>query len=234
MNNSSLKTIAIVTMLIDHIGAILLPQFFVLRMIGRIAFPIFAFLLVEGMFRTSDQKRYLTRLFMFALISEVPYDFGFFNQVFTIEHQNIFFTLFLGLCAMMIVEQVKRKVEDTAGQLIASGFIVVGIGVISEFLHTDYGFVGIVTILLFYFLRGDRVRALLAVGGFHIFIGLASAGFPDITNAAYAVQALAALSMPLLYFYNGQKGWSLKYVFYYFYPVHILVLAGINQLLITH
>lgn len=234
MTNSKLKMIAIVSMLIDHTGAVLLPQFFFLRMIGRLAFPIFAFLLVEGLSHTSNKMKYLIRLGVFALISEIPYDLAFYHETLDFNHQNIFWTLFLGLCLMMIIEKVRSGSMDQLVQVIISVLAFIGISYISEVLHTDYGVLGIMTIGFFYIYRDRKALALSNVALLHIVYGLLGAGFPTITNAANAVQALAALSMLLIVFYNGEKGRSLKYFFYVFYPAHLLILAGIDQLILAN
>ena len=130
LSTFTLKLIAIITMVIDHTGAIFFPDQMWLRAIGRIAFPIFVFLLVEGLFNTSNIKKYLTRLGIFALISEIPFDMAFYKARFgvdfltdlkgatqdmqildlfirrLIKHQNIFFTLFLGLLAIYLMKLV--------------------------------------------------------------------------------------------------------------------------------
>ena len=101
-NSFWLKMIAITTMLIDHVGAVLLPQYPILRIIGRIAFPIFCFLLVEGFMHTHDVIRYMTRIGLFALISEIPFDLLFYGRILDGTHQNVFFTLFIGLVMLTI------------------------------------------------------------------------------------------------------------------------------------
>ena len=106
LNSFWLKMIAITTMLIDHVGAVLLPQYPILRIIGRIAFPIFCFLLVEGFMHTHDVIRYMTRIGLFALISEIPFDLLFYGRILDGTHQNVFFTLFIGL--VMLYYLTKR------------------------------------------------------------------------------------------------------------------------------
>ncbi len=133
MSRFQLKILAIVTMLVDHTGAILFPQFPVLRIIGRISFPIFAFLISEGLLHTSNVKKYLWRLFLFALISEVPFDLAFYGQLFHPQRQNIFFTLVLGLAAIAFLNVYRNRNWVVAGTFAAAMMLL------AEFLHTDYG-----------------------------------------------------------------------------------------------
>lgn len=226
MNNTNLKIIAIVTMLIDHMGAVLFPDVFFLRMIGRLAFPIFAFLLVEGYFHTRNIDKYIIRLGLFALISEIPFDLAFFETPFYFGYQNIFFTLFLGLISMKIIDTL-RHTRPLLGWII---FFV--LCTISVFLRTDYDILGMMTILFFFMYRDEPKRALFSVGSLHLIYGLIGAGvFSGQFDMSGFTQALAACSMFLLWKYNGEKGLALKYVFYAFYPVHLLVLAGASWLM---
>ncbi len=225
MTNTQLKVIAIVTMFIDHMGAVLFPEIMIFRMIGRLAFPIFAFLLVEGYFHTRDVKKYLVRLGLFAIIAEVPFDLAFFYQPFAWEHQNIFFTLFLALIAIWVFDTMKDK-----NIFVAWGSLFL-ICLISALMGTDYDILGVITMFFFYYHRDDRKRALFSVAALHIVYGILGTGI--IQGEFYirgAIQSLAAVSMLLIVRYNGEKGKSLKYFFYAFYPVHLLLLALIDRM----
>lgn len=225
MNNTQLKFVAIITMLIDHMGAVLFPEVVMFRVIGRLAFPIFAFLLVEGYFHTRDVKKYLVRLGVFALLSEVPFDLAFFHQPFAWEHQNIFFTLLLALVAIWVFDTMKDK-----NIFVAWGSLFI-ICVLSAVMKTDYDILGVITMFFFYYHRDDKKRALFSVAALHIVYGVLGTG---ITQGEFyirgAMQSLAALSMLYIAKYNGEKGKSLKYYFYAFYPVHLLLLALIDRM----
>ena len=112
LSGSTLKLIAIVTMFIDHLGVVAfetqisnyMVPYYIMRLIGRLAFPIFCFLLVEGFFHTRDVKKYALRLLVFAFISEIPFDLAFNRQMFYWRHQNVFFTLFIGLLVIALLE----------------------------------------------------------------------------------------------------------------------------------
>ena len=203
LNTFQLKLIAITSMLIDHIGAVLLPEYLVLRYIGRIAFPIFCFLLTEGFFHTRDICRYGYRLALFALLSEIPYDLAFSQSVFTLEKQNVFFTLLVGFGLLHILEKSKERPIQIVEILLAMW--------LAEILRTDYGFRGILLICIFYYLR-EFPLARTAAGAFWNFMFKGR------------VQHYGVLSMLPIALYNGKKGPGLKYMFYIFYPLHLLVL----------
>ncbi len=204
LNGFTLKWIAMVTMLIDHVGAVLVPQLLELRIIGRLAFPIYCFLLVEGAVHTSNWKKYLGRLLVFAVISEVPFDLALRGRLVDVTSQNVFFTLAFGLLAVILFQRLKNRTLAWGAALL----LVLG----AEFLQTDYGGGGVIMILVFYLFREQVVIKAAAL------IMEITVGFGGLEN--YAVFAL----VPILC-YNGKKGpGGLKYLFYVFYPAHLLVL----------
>ena len=113
LSGSTLKLIAIVTMFIDHLGVVAfetqisnyMVPYYIMRLIGRLAFPIFCFLLVEGFFHTRDVKKYALRLLVFAFISEIPFDLAFNRQLFYWRHQNVFFH---GKCRNQVIELIHQ------------------------------------------------------------------------------------------------------------------------------
>lgn len=221
LNSYTLKWIAIITMVIDHTGAILLPQFPVMRLIGRISFPIFCFLLVEGFYHTSNIKRYLIRLGIFAFISEIPFDLMFIPTNDYLTHQNVFFTLFIGLATIYGISKADEKWKDNSFISTLARIVVVVVGgILAYLLQTDYGILGIGYIVIFYVFRGrlTLIAILMAV----------------LNYAAYGslnAQTFAILAIPIIALYNGQKGRSMKYLFYAFYPVHIVILCTIWYLI---
>lgn len=248
MSTFVLKLIAIITMLIDHIGAVFIPGnsqlYLLMRIIGRLAFPIFAFLIVEGFFHTSDIKKYLTRLGIFALISEIPFDLAFYSGWFSnsggnirsdlkgmfrdpalfetvagrfLEHQNIFFTLFLGLLIIYLMSLVENKFKkEVLISNLLDALLTIAFCAIALFLRTDYSIAGVLLIVAFYLFRGSKalmVLSLLIVNG-ALFQG--------------SIQIFAVLAGILIAFYNGKKGKSIKYFFYVFYPAHLIILFLIS------
>ncbi len=208
LDSFQLKCIAILSMAIDHIGAVFFPDVILLRGIGRLAFPIFSFLLAEGFFHTGDLRRYLLRLGVFALLSEIPYDLAFHGTVLEFGHQNVFFTL---AASLFVLYGMKKVQEESLKVLILLG----GMG-ICEWFGTDYGFLGVLLPVIYAQFR-DRFRLKLILGAFWNFLWQ-----PGIQYLG----ALAALPIAL---YNGERGRKMKYLFYLFYPVHLLVLYGIRS-----
>lgn len=210
MNVFILKLIALITMVIDHYGAIFQSNIDIYRMVGRIAFPIYAFLLVEGYHYTRDIKKYAKRLLVFAFISEIPFDLAFSGRL-ELMHQNIFFTLFIGLMTMYFLD----RREDYNINKIAIIMISV---IVSTLLLVDYSFIGIVYILAFYFNRKkERAGKILSVGGIMLLINLTLSGY---------LQQFSLLSLVFIYFYNGKLGPKNKFIqglFYTMYPLHLLV-----------
>lgn len=209
LNNVTLKLIAITTMLIDHIGAILFPEIQLFRIIGRISFPIFCFLLVEGFHHTRSQLNYLVRLLIFALLSEIPFDLALRDVIFDWQHQNIFFTLALGLVAIFCLEELHfRKIYT-----IPFGLILLA----SHFSKCDYGLAGVLLICIFYYAKEQPwVRIFLCGLVLYMFFG---------TFELYALIAFIPITL-----YNGKLGSNAKFVFYWFYPIHLLVLFGLSML----
>ena len=307
ITGATLKWIAIITMLIDHIGAAILEPYmggefgpmptkvlglnpmiwdFIIRGIGRVAFPIFIFLMVEGFFYTRNRKKYAIRLGLFCLISEIPFNLGFHPQDleiysdlprlkfidFDYTYQNVFFTLFIGFLTIWVMKVVsdyfaQRKmrlkpvgactpegvaldgIEDAEEESLdgetdsdreekvsetASGFGAITAEVVCEklllglviftgcalahFLHTDYGFSGVLAILVCYIVkkRGGK------------YVGQMAAPV-IVLSLMNMFEAIAFIDMALVVSYHGKKGKNIgKYFFYIFYPAHLLILGLIR------
>lgn len=240
-----LKYIALFSMFLDHVGVIyhsFLPKavYFSLRMVGRLSFPLFCFLLVEGFFHTHNQKNYQKRLFIFALLSEVPYDLAFgylpattFHSLLHLQaqpltaflpgfqQQNVLFTLFLGFTAMIWMEKVTQYRQNVFYRNID---ILIIFCCLSEVLQTDCGAAGILCIFFFYSIykkRGDGTNLPIKAG----LIGTLPAALPLLTYVSpFPVQIFALADSLILHCYSGEKGKGIKYLFYLFYPLHLLIL----------
>lgn len=241
LTGSTLKIIAMAAMLIDHIGAAILARmllavttsaegvdavliqqwtlhyaeiyrvYSVLRLIGRIAFPIFCFLLVEGFRHTHNPRKYAMRLFLFAAISEIPFDLAFSAKVLEFEHQNVFFTLAIGFVTMIVYKRVEEKEYQNQFVWFLLRIVTVLTGAcMAEMLHTDYGMMGVLVIIVFYMARQNRFYQIAC--GMVLFIENITAWFAFLPILAY----------------NGKRGLDVKWVFYVFYPAHLLILYGIS------
>ena len=227
LSGFTLKCIAMVTMLIDHMGYVLFPGYVIFRIIGRLAFPIYCFLLVEGAVHTSNWKKYLGRLFLFALISEIPFNLAIGGKLWYPEAQNVLFTLMLGLLAIRLLQEPlnRRSQGIDAGhdgvslagrnQTLITGIrvvLVLALVLLAEFARTDYGAGGVIIILVFYLFRSQLL--------------LKSAVFAAAIAFLYGgIENFAILSLVPILGYGGKRGpGAWKYFFYVFYPAHLLLL----------
>lgn len=200
--------LALILMLIDHTGRVLFPGQTWMVCLGRLAFPIFAFQTAEGYRHTHDFRRYCLRLAVFALISEIPFDLMVFGEFIYPGHQNVMFTLLLGLIACRLYDS-------------RNGWAALLVIPAAALLQTDYGAVGVMTVLLFHGFREQKLTQLL------LLVILNAFGF-----GAFSIQTFAALAWIPISLYRGEKGRSgkwLQYGSYVFYPLHMLILALISR-----
>ena len=222
LNGFHLKLIAACTMFIDHMGYTLFPGVMWLRCIGRVAFPIFCFLIAEGCVHTHDRKKYALRLLVFALLSEIPFNLMTGRAVWNPYDQNVLWTLLLGAAVCWLIDgALKRR---TAPAFVLTGAAMVAAFWLLEVFCTDYGGWGMLLVAMFYGVRrapyGQAAKmAAQAVGLAFFCIGVMG----GVTIELWALTALVPI-----WLYNGQRGFSHKavqYGFYAFYPLHILILS---------
>lgn len=261
-----LKIIAMVTMVIDHTGLSLFGRsptiYIAMRIIGRLSFPIFAFLIAEGCRHTHNIRKYFLRLIVFAFISEIPFDLMISGEPFYLKDQNVYFTLAIAVAAIACMQEIRKRLgkpantdlpanalpakdqteaaspvrqnemiplQNTAGietdniALRASYLAVItAAGALAMLLKTDYGIIGVFMICSLFLCGDHKGIALAVITAFCILL----AGISQVW-----IQVFGSLSGFLIFFYNGKRGYRLnKYVFYAFYPVHILILALIVKL----
>ena len=279
LTGAALKTICIVAMFVDHIAGSLilrwnaeggdmqslfmnLPAFLggdmsyedlyrMFKTIGRIVFPIFCFFLVEGFYYTKSRVKYASRLFAFAFISELPFDWAFFvypsitedglfNLMPQFEHQNVFFTLGIGFGLMCALDEIRKliykltakkatawKILRVALCVIAYAIVILSVSLLANAMHTDYSGLGIFAIAIMYLVylsngSDSELKKWRRVLAFVLGISLLNVfNNPGIT----------VVTTLLIYLYNGQRGKQSKYFFYAFYPGHILLLAVAGTLL---
>ena len=237
LNSLTLKLLAMALMLCDHLWATVLPGWMWLTDIGRIAFPIFAFQVAEGFQRTHNRKDYLKRMFLFALISEIPFNYLYYSSPVFPFHQNVMFTFCIAILLMLALEKLRGK--GTGVYIIAAALSLP----VGYFLGTvtmvDYYGSGVVTVLIFYLCRqipygwigevaGLAFLNCKLLGGMTIPLTLGSwtLEFPE--------QGLALLALIPIWLYNGRQGphsRKIQYACYAFYPAHMLILALLRMYL---
>ena len=228
LSGSTLKLIASAIMLIDHTGASVVATYMSvsrlrftdlaayqnmqtlyqwMRSIGRLAFPIYCFLIVEGFFHTRSVRKYCWRLFLFALISEFPFDYALKAGVPYWRKQNVYFTLLIALLCLAMLQYLQG--------LYCVQFIAIASSMwLANAMMTDYNYKGVFLIVILYLFHDYRLYQCIAGA------------------AAIAWEHWAPLSYILCYFYNGKRGIRLRYFFYIFYPGHLLVLGIIRHMII--
>jgi hypothetical protein len=211
LSGSALKVIALLSMTVDHIA-----YYFgigglageLMRTLGRVAFPVFAFLLVEGFVHTRSRKRYLLSLLVFAAVSQVSW------YLLTHDHTtNVFFTLAIGLMAMCVLDRFGE--DELCGLLIGGAFMLLAVAV-----HSDYSWRGVMLILMLYFFRTQPFLAFL---------------FSIPSMYVYGIGGLL-LAFTVIVCYNERRGFVghgawVKYGFYVYYPLHLIIIYGCKTFL---
>ena len=238
---STLKILAIVSMLIDHIGQVILKNGIMLHapysaftdkefsviitlselfhIIGRVAFPIFCFLLVEGFLHTRNLKKYMWNLGVFAVISEPVYDLAFKGRLISIEAQNVLFTLLLGLIILVIIRKYHNHILPM--------FVVTLVGaILADKYMLDGKYYGIILIVAFYFFHDKKLLKYIIVIFIMFVCGLDFA-LKRLLDPYFLTSVFSLIPIIL---YNGKRGIKMKYFFYAFYPVHLLLLFIVTKL----
>lgn len=228
INGTQLKILAAVLMCIDHVGAVFFPWDFcvsfgmvrypLLRVIGRLSFPIFAFLLTEGAVHTSNGFRYAIRLLVLFFVSEIPYDLLFHGSLLYLKNQNIMLTLLLGLLVVETDLWANRRVPGAPGATVGLLALLAGCAA-AEWLHADYGLHGILMIYLLYQSRNNSWKQLVSL----VLVNVLFYG---------GMQSFAAAAWIPIALYDGTRGNQNRLVrdgFYVFYPLHLLVLLFLSS-----
>lgn len=219
-NGAQLKYIAFLSMLLDHINNALITPYLdgkgpllhvsnLLSILGRIAFPLFMYFLVEGFFKTRSRKKYLMNLLIFAIVSEVPFDLFTSRELFNNNWNNMMFTLALSLVTIWIVDELKGRLSKKSAALWygASIVVVAVMCAVAMFFSLDYDYHAIIVAYLFYLFYEKPIYG-------------AALGYVSIIKELYSVLGFVATLT-----YNGERGKQYKWLNYAFYPVHILILG---------
>jgi len=244
LSAAALKMIAIITMLIDHVTAVIVGDgmlgyrklftaftksnyqfvydlYWTGRAIGRIAYPIFAFFIVEGFLHTKSKLKYAIRLFVFALISEIPFDMAFNGGSLEITSQNVYFNLLIGLLAIWAIDELMKTKWNTILKYALAIVIVATCSFVAEaVLACDYGYIGIFAIVLMYLFK--KLGNVVAFGSGVIVLSIFN-----------PFEAYALIDVLFIKLYDGTRGKQNKYLFYLFYPVHLFILGLIFNLMIV-
>ena len=261
ISEAVLKNIAVITMTIDHVTAFILKAYLnsqgiinvytsdlytIGRVIGRIAFVLYAFMIAEGAVRTRNRWKYAARLLLLAVISIIPHSYVNAKKLFNPDDLNIFFLLFLGLLTIYAWDWLKQQIKKGGLSVLLRVLAAAAACVIAMVCHIEYGMMGILLILVFYIWHYDFRK--LAVSGFLVlsvgymanvilthnaprWIELHSSNLVMSILNTDRIQIFGLLAFPLIWLYNGSKGKQLPKAFYYlFYPVHLGIIALILYL----
>lgn len=257
LSGAVLKIIACVSMVIDHFSVIVLWNYLqqsavagnqnawlediyhVGRAIGRIAFVLFTYLIVEGFLYTRNRKKFLLRLGVFALISEIPFDLAFSGTCFDWSSQNVFFTLFLGVLALTAWEWANDCADAFVSALCRYGAVAL-CGIVAYWIRADYHYTGVLLIFIFYLMHDTCLICKAAVACTVLLLGIWSANCLRY-GESFSLQYLFLFSLREMYgmaafvpiaLYDGSRGRQLpKWFWYGFYPVHLLILYGFARLM---
>lgn len=228
-----LHIIAMTLMLMDHLWATLLPAKEWLTCAGRVAFPIFAFMAVEGYFHTRSFKKYILRMLLFAVLSEIPFDLMYGGTWFYPVHQNVLWTFLLSLLGVWLMEQVRKKGKTWMYLLVCVLVVLAGL-VLGTLCMVDYYGAGVLTVFVFYFLHGRKWWCFLGQLAALYWLNVELLGglmYPvQLFGMEFELcqQGLALLALIPIWLYRGRQGYHSKpfqYLCYVFYPVHMLLLV---------
>lgn len=240
ISSAGLHTLAMVLMLCDHLWAMLFPAAEWLTCIGRMAFPIFAFMIAEGYLHTHNLRRYILRMLIGALLAEIPFDLMYGGSIFYPYHQNVLWTFLLSLLLITLIDKCRSRFQPVLAALLSAILIISGY-VLGYAVMVDYYGVGILTVLTFYFFRKrnwlNRLCQFLCLyilnvkllGGYYY--ALPAFGF----EIELVQQGFALLALIPIWLYQGRQGIHSKafqYFCYVFYPAHMLLLFIAREIIL--
>lgn len=234
LNGAQLKVFAIATMLIDHCGLVIVYYallhsahpalvarqdllwniYHLMRDIGRTAFPVFLFFLVQGFIHTHDRKAYALRLFVFGILSELPFNLCVDQTLFSTAHQNVMWSLLIGFLMMWAMDSISQKKLPEAAKFLLCIAVISAAALSAWTLKTDYRYKGILILAVLYFVRFNRKLTLAAL------------------VVCFLWEPAAIFAAIPIAFYNGKRGNMPKYFFYWFYPVHLLLLFVLQRIIL--
>lgn len=251
MTQFSLKIIALISMLLDHTAKVVLPTGVLIpyvgvsgdlllrttmMAVGRLSFPIFAWFVAEGCRKTGNPGKYLLRLGLFAVLSEIPFQYCFYGAAvrgLTLGCHNVLFTFLLASAAIFLGEVMTKRLPLWTGMIPAVAAVALG-----WILRTDYNAWGVLLVLLLYYIPEERERLLVLLGWITVFQLIwhgwngAELSWLSGKDQGLLIQWLVEiLAVPILACYSGEKGRGSKWLFYLFYPVHLSALYLLSRIL---
>ncbi len=239
LSSAALHIIAMLLMLCDHMWATVISGNEWMTCIGRIAFPIFAFMIVEGYMHTSNLKKYVLRMLIFAAITEIPFNLMFAGGLIYPFHQNVLWTFLLGIACIHLNEKARKNGRLWLRILTAIGTCSIGY-LAGLFTFVDYNGAGVLTVLAFYFFRGRKWWNYLGQAAALIYINFGLFGGQQYEIPLFGCtfdfpqQGFAVLALIPIWLYKGRQGYHskwFKYLCYAFYPAHMLILYIISAFL---
>lgn len=218
MNSFQIKLIAIITMVIDHIGAFLFPEQLIFRMVGRLSFPLFSFLIANGAHYTNNLNKYIGRMFVFAIISQLPFHLVHKQANTGGSSLNVLFTFFIALVSISLIQK--------AGNKLLSLVIIAVSSIVAHYANVDYGAFGVILVVSFYLFFRNYKATILSFVFLLIIMSLVPA--IDVGVISFSkIDVAPIISMFSLIFilaYNYKQGLKAKYLFYVFYPLQFLII----------
>ncbi|MDE6675005.1 MAG: conjugal transfer protein TraX [Acetatifactor sp.] len=237
ISSAGLHILAMGLMLCDHLWAMLFPAEEWLTCIGRIAFPIFAFMVAEGYSHTHNLRRYLLRMLLGALLAEIPFDLMYSSSIFYPFHQNVLWTFLLSLLLIVLIEKIKSRFRPVAALLLSAAVTILGF-VIGYIAMVDYYGIGILTVLMFHFFRKQSWKNRLCqfICLYILNVKLLGGYYYDVQVFGFEIevvqQGFALLALIPIWLYQGRQGIRNKFFQYFcyaFYPVHMLLLFVVRE-----
>lgn len=232
ISSFTLHLLAMAFMLCDHLWAVLYSGAEWLTCLGRMAYPIFAFMLAEGCFYTHDLRRYMQRIFLWACLTEIPFNIMYGGSAFYPYHQNVLWTFLESLLIIVLMEKCRVCFKKFTAAALCTAIVILGY-VLGYITMTDYYGEGILTVLIFYFFRERTPKnRLIQLIGLYILNVEMLGGYSYILNISgaeieFVQQGFALLALIPIWLYKGRQGFhskAFRYVCYAFYPVHIIIL----------
>ncbi len=232
ISSFTLHVLAMGLMLCDHTWAVLFPAEEWLTCIGRIAYPIFAFMIVEGYTHTHDLRRYILRILLWACLSEIPFNIMYGGSIFYPYHQNVLWTFLESLLLIILIEKCRTHFKKVLATVLCAGIAILGF-ILGYATMVDYYGIGVLTVLTFYFFRGQtwKIRLIQLICLYILNVKMLGGYYYVFQvfghDMEFVQQGLAMIALIPIWLYQGRQGFHNKifqYACYAFYPIHIIVL----------